>query len=220
MNDLSTVLLPVLKFLGGLAGGLAILTLGDMASEEVRARLDRLPRTLIGLAVRRLPPELRDDLGDEWNAELDHILRRAKLYPVTRIFVGTCYSVGIVWSASSVGRSLRLVRAAGFELHPVGNVEERSAGYLAKRIKEAASRLGYPPKLGDDLAEMLPPSRFRTGFSMAEAYRLSPELRAAAHDPDARRVLEMAAGSWVFPKPGEWVSGWAESPNGEDDPAK
>jgi hypothetical protein len=39
---------------------------------------------------------------------------------------------------------------------------------------------------------------------MAEAYRLSPELRAAAqHDPDVRRVLEMAAASWVLPKPGE-----------------
>jgi hypothetical protein len=180
MNHLSTVLLVALKLLGSLAGGLAILTLGDMASKEVRARLDRLPRALIGLAVRRLPPELRDDLGDEWHAELDHILRRAKLYPVTRIFVGTRYAIGIVRSASSVGRSLRLVRAAGFELHPPGSVEERSAGSLAKRIKEVARRLGYPPKLGDDLAGMLPPSRFRTEFSLAEAYELSPELRAAA----------------------------------------
>jgi DNA polymerase III subunit alpha len=62
-------------------------------------------------------------------------------------------------------------------------------------IRDSARVLGYPYKLGDDLAKMMPPPVLGKEFPLAEAYRLSSDLRAAKErDPDARKVLETAEG--------------------------
>ncbi len=62
-------------------------------------------------------------------------------------------------------------------------------------IRDSARVLGYPYKLGDDLAKMMPPPVLGKEFPLAEAYRLSGELRAARDsDPDARKVLQTAEG--------------------------
>jgi hypothetical protein len=56
---------------------LAAACIGDLISEEIRHRLDRLPQGLIRLAVRRVPADLRHELYDEWTAGLDEVLRGA-----------------------------------------------------------------------------------------------------------------------------------------------
>ena len=62
-------------------------------------------------------------------------------------------------------------------------------------IRDSARVLGFPYKLGDDLAKTMPPPVLGKEFPLAEAYKLSPDLRAAReNDPDARRVLDTAAG--------------------------
>jgi DNA polymerase III subunit alpha len=62
-------------------------------------------------------------------------------------------------------------------------------------IRDSARVLGFPYKLGDDLAKMMPPPVLGKEHPLAEAFNLSSELRAARdHDPDARRVLDTAAG--------------------------
>jgi DNA polymerase-3 subunit alpha len=55
--------------------------------------------------------------------------------------------------------------------------------------------LGYPYKLGDDLAKAMPPPVLGKEHPLSVAFKLSAELRAARdNDPDARRVLDTAAG--------------------------
>ena len=62
-------------------------------------------------------------------------------------------------------------------------------------IRDSARVLGYPYKLGDDLAKMMPPPVLGKEFPLAEAYKLSGDLRASReNDPDARKVLDTAEG--------------------------
>jgi RNA polymerase sigma-70 factor (sigma-E family) len=89
-------------------GTLSIVTLGDMVSEEVRARLDQLPFALLGLARRRLSDELQDDAGAEWHAELHYILRGAEALPVTRLFRGMRFAIGLLIAAPVVDRELAI----------------------------------------------------------------------------------------------------------------
>jgi len=76
------------------AGALAAAVAANVASEEIIGRLDGLPRAVIWLAVRRIGPSRRSDLGDEWLAELSAILRSAEGLPVTRLLVGLRYAMG------------------------------------------------------------------------------------------------------------------------------
>lgn len=94
---------------GGLAVGLAGAAAGDLLSEEVRERADRVPFWLIERAGRRLSPALRDELEGEWAAELHAILARrgADRLPVTRFVIGTRYALGLLRSAGAVECALR-----------------------------------------------------------------------------------------------------------------
>jgi hypothetical protein len=100
MRILWAVLAAILATLTGTA------ILGDLVSEEIRVRLDRLPHALIRLAARRLPSDVREDLAEEWTAELHEILRGAEALPVTRLYRGTRYGLGLLRAAPSIGRDL------------------------------------------------------------------------------------------------------------------
>jgi hypothetical protein len=72
-----------------------------MASAAFRARLDRLPHRLLGLAVRRLDDDIRSDVATEWTAELDAILHQhhAGPVPLIRLLIGTRFVVGLLRTA-------------------------------------------------------------------------------------------------------------------------
>jgi DNA polymerase-3 subunit alpha len=62
-------------------------------------------------------------------------------------------------------------------------------------IRDSARVLGFPYKLGDDLAKMMPPPVLGKEWPLAEAYKLSTELRESRQgNPDASGVLETAEG--------------------------
>src|SRR4029453_6491686 len=62
-------------------------------------------------------------------------------------------------------------------------------------IRDSARVLGYPYKLGDDIAKAMPPPVLGKDWPLAEAFKLSTELRTLREDnADARRILETAAG--------------------------
>jgi DNA polymerase III subunit alpha len=62
-------------------------------------------------------------------------------------------------------------------------------------IRDSARVLGFPYKLGDDLAKTMPAPVLGKERTLGEAYDLSAELRLAhENDPDARRVLDTAKG--------------------------
>jgi hypothetical protein len=92
--------------IAGVLVALAGICLGDLASEEIRGRLDQLPRALIRLATHRVLGEVRDDLIDEWSAELYEILHGAEALPVTRLVRGVRFTLGLLWTAPEIGHQL------------------------------------------------------------------------------------------------------------------
>ena len=86
------------------------MTVGALVSEELRSRLDRMPHAVLRLAIRRLPVETRQSVGNEWQAELHHILRHAESRPITRLLKATPYTFGLLRKARRVGRELKSVR--------------------------------------------------------------------------------------------------------------
>jgi hypothetical protein len=89
-----------------LACGLIGTVLGELASQEIRTRLDRIPQALIRLAARRVPADLRADRAEEWLADLHEILRGAEALPITRIITGTRYALGLLRASSAIARDL------------------------------------------------------------------------------------------------------------------
>jgi hypothetical protein len=88
-------------------GGFAVTAAGDMVSEEVRDRLDRLPRAILHLAAWRLDPADREDTyNDEWLPELIEILTGDEARPITRLLVGTRFALGILATARRIARGL------------------------------------------------------------------------------------------------------------------
>jgi hypothetical protein len=89
--------------------GFGMTAVGDMVSEEVRDRLDRLPRAILRLAALRLDPAEREDIyDDEWLPELIEILKGDEARPITRLFVGIRYAFGILFNARRIARDLSL----------------------------------------------------------------------------------------------------------------
>jgi hypothetical protein len=74
-----------------------------MVSDEIRARLDRIPRALLAMAARRLSPDLRNDLYiGAWLPELQHILQGDEAIPITRLMHGTRFAVRLWLSAPRI----------------------------------------------------------------------------------------------------------------------
>jgi transcriptional regulator with XRE-family HTH domain len=91
----------------GIVGGLFAAAIGDMVSEEVRDRLDQLPRAILRLAARRLNAQERAAIyDDEWLPELTYILQGDEARPVSRIYHGTRFAFGILIAARRIARDL------------------------------------------------------------------------------------------------------------------
>jgi hypothetical protein len=88
-----------------LAAGLLMATFLDMVRDEIRTRLGRLPGTLVSLAVRRLPPGLREDLGEEWRSELEAITETASGVPVTGLATALWFAVGVLIRGPAIARA-------------------------------------------------------------------------------------------------------------------
>lgn len=65
----------------------------DMVSEEVRDRLDKIPKALVRMAVRFGPADQREEMLEEWIGELHFVLRGAEGRPVTRLWRGLKFSI-------------------------------------------------------------------------------------------------------------------------------
>jgi hypothetical protein len=98
---------------GGLyiLGGLALMALGDLVSEEIRGWLDLAPRGILRLAAARLADVGKTTIyEDEWLPELIYILRGAESRPITRLITGTKYAFGILVSANRISRHLYFIK--------------------------------------------------------------------------------------------------------------
>jgi hypothetical protein len=156
--------------------GLGVTVLGDMVSEEVRDRLDHIPHVILKLAARRLDAGKRSALyEDEWLPELTYILKGAETRPITRLFTGTRYALGILASAHRVARHL----------------------HRAAPLQPALSPSTPPPPVKAQVAEQFW-SRYRRYLEDAQ---LMPALAVHQLDEVTDRVLGMVedprqGGTW------------------------
>lgn len=95
MSAAAAVVTACVTFLGGIL--LALLS--DLISEEVRSRLDSLPRTLVRLIARFLPPTVRERYEGDWIGVLDEHLHGNESRPITRLLKGTYFAFGL-WRAA------------------------------------------------------------------------------------------------------------------------
>lgn len=110
--------------------GLVMAALGDMVSEEVRDRLDHLPQAILRLAARRLDPAHRVLLYEEvWLPDLGYCLKGDEARPVTRLYHGIRFALGILASAPRSSRNLRGAR----QLDEVAKMKRRFCTYLEMR---------------------------------------------------------------------------------------
>jgi hypothetical protein len=97
----------LLESVGGIATLIVMAALGDLASEEVRDRLDHLPQALLRLAARRLDADQRLTVyEDEWMPELTFILKGDEARPITRLYHGVHFALGILAASRRVSRTL------------------------------------------------------------------------------------------------------------------
>ena len=82
--------------LSSVVGGLILAVFGEMVSQEVRDRLDHLPHAILRLAAWWLDPAQRTaTYDDEWLPELTYILKGDEARPITRLYDGTRFALGI-----------------------------------------------------------------------------------------------------------------------------
>ena len=135
----------------GVLVGVAGVVLADLASSEIRGRLDRIPHRLIQLAARRLDERSRADSAAEWTAELRAVLRQhgADAIPLARLVIGIRFALGIVRAARTIDRDLQSAVAA--PPHPAD-----TAGLLAawaEAARTATSLRSVAPPLVTDLVD-------------------------------------------------------------------
>jgi hypothetical protein len=97
----------ILIYFLGLVVAVLIAAVGELVSDEIRARLDRIPLALLAAAARRLPPEQRAELYEQaWLPELQYVLRGDEAMPITRVIHGIRYAFRLWVSASKISREL------------------------------------------------------------------------------------------------------------------
>ncbi|HEX8508638.1 MAG TPA: hypothetical protein VF635_03975 [Propionibacteriaceae bacterium] len=76
-------------------GVIAVAIVLDAISDEVRAVLDRIPLFLVKMAVRLLPPELRETAGREFRGDLHEALHGTDGLRLVRLFRGLAFALSL-----------------------------------------------------------------------------------------------------------------------------
>ncbi|MBG0818286.1 hypothetical protein [Planomonospora sp. ID82291] len=84
-------------------------TCSDLIKQEAATRLERLPLWLLHRAARDLPADIRDEVLDEqWIPDLLHVCRDADGMPLTRVWKGARFAIGLMGGpAVAVGKILK-----------------------------------------------------------------------------------------------------------------
>jgi len=96
-------------------GLIALSTLGDLVSEEIRGWLDLLPYGILrfAAAIHLDPFQYVTIYEDEWMPELAYILKGAESRPITRIVSGLYFSISLLVSRAGIpARDIVILQAA------------------------------------------------------------------------------------------------------------
>ena len=77
--------MSTVEYVLGLVFAVLLAAIGELVSDEIRARLDRIPLALLTMAARRLPRDQQKALYVEaWLPELHYVLQGDEAAPITR----------------------------------------------------------------------------------------------------------------------------------------
>lgn len=141
-----------------LVAGTSAAVVAGLVNDELRGWLELLPHGILRLAASRLSTAERSAIYEtEWLPELSYILKAAGERPITRLVLGTEFSIGILLASKRIERSLdggALQRATTALLETLPPLE---AGVLSMRFGLAD---GEPRTLGE-IADHYGVSRYR-----------------------------------------------------------
>lgn len=95
MSAVNVVIAAAVSFIILLLGKVSL----DLMSKELQGQAEQLPHRILRLAARRLPSALRTQYFEEWQAELDHILKRHDALPITRMLLGFRFATSLLRGA-------------------------------------------------------------------------------------------------------------------------
>ncbi len=132
--------LGCLTLVGTAVGGLLL----NMLSKEAETWLGALPLLLLKLARARVRRSLRNELYDEWAAELFEATHQYAERPLSRLWLGMRYAGGILWAAIRIAKDIGAARDSAPANHltissPPMNLSAALAG--APRPASAAERV-------------------------------------------------------------------------------
>lgn len=93
MSAVNVVAAATVSFIVLLLGKVSL----DLMSKELQGQTERLPHRILRLAAHRLPPALRTQYSEDWEAELDHILKRHDALPITRLLLGFMFATSLLF---------------------------------------------------------------------------------------------------------------------------
>jgi hypothetical protein len=85
----------------GLVGMFLCAAFGEMVSEEIRGRLDRLTHAVLKLAILRLDPADWETAQEYCGPDLDEKLRGDESVPITRLIRGMAFALSLAWRVRS-----------------------------------------------------------------------------------------------------------------------
>ncbi len=87
--------------------------LGKMIGDELRARVDDLPAGFVGLALRLLPPDMRDYYRPDWEGNLLVAFNdETSRYPVTRFFRSFKFGFSLMVGARQIRKETKFIQQA------------------------------------------------------------------------------------------------------------
>jgi hypothetical protein len=95
----------------GLVGTVITAVFTGLVTKEAESWLDMVPGWLLRLARRQVPVSHREELYDEWAAELHYALHCCEDRPLTRLWLGVRYAAGLVRAGRQMVSGLGSARA-------------------------------------------------------------------------------------------------------------
>lgn len=95
MSAINVVAAAAVSFIVLLLGKVSL----DLMSKEMQGQAEQLSHRILRLAARRLPSALRTQYSEDWEAELDHILKRHDARPITRLLLGFGFATSLLRGA-------------------------------------------------------------------------------------------------------------------------
>jgi hypothetical protein len=130
MSAVNVVIAAAVSFIVLLLGKVSL----DLMSKELQGQTEQLPYRILRLAARRLPSALRTQYSEDWEAELDYILKRHDALPVTRLLLGVRYSTGLLRGARQLRADyLSLPQYSSEHVPPRGAVQSRRPVVRSRR---------------------------------------------------------------------------------------